>query len=65
MSESMTTPNGVMINIDDVMGWVQLMRVEKVEDGRLWLGGYSIRYDREGKEVSRSPVQWNCTISYS
>lgn len=65
MSESMTTPSGVMVSVDDIFGWVQLVRVEKVEDGRLYLGGYSIRYDRQNKEVSRTPVTWNCVLSYS
>lgn len=62
---SMTTPSGVMINIDDVMGWVQLVRVEKVENGHLHMGGYSIRYGRENREVSRTPVTWHGSLGFS
>jgi hypothetical protein len=64
MSTSMTTPNGAMINIDEVTGWVQLVRVEKVENGRLHMGGYSIRYDRENREVSRTPVTWHGSLGF-
>lgn len=64
MSASHTTPSGVTINVDDVLGWVQLVRVHKVEDGRIHLGGYSIRYDRQNREVSRTTVTWNCVLSY-
>lgn len=58
MSTSHTTPAGVTINVDDVTGWVQLVRTEKSENGRLYLGGYSIRYDRHGKFVAQTPVSW-------
>jgi hypothetical protein len=58
----MTTPSGVMVTVE--YGWIQLVRAEKVENGRLYLGGYSIRYDRQNKEVSRTPVTWNCSLGF-
>jgi hypothetical protein len=60
----MTTPNGVAISVDDVTGWVQLVRVEKVEGGRLYFGGYSIRFDRNGNKLSETPVTWHGYLSY-
>lgn len=40
-------------------GWTKLVSVQEVRDGRLYLGGYSIRYDQNNNEVSRTPVTWN------
>lgn len=54
----------VKINFEDCMGWVQLIQVQKVENGRLYFGGYSIRYDYHGNEVSRTPVTWNCSLGF-
>lgn len=45
-------------------GYKRLVTTQKVEDDRLWLGGYSITYDEHGNEVSRSDNEWNCSVGY-
>jgi len=52
----------IMLNI--LYGYVEIVQTRKVENGRLYLGGYSITYGRDGKEVSRSENQWNCSLGY-
>jgi hypothetical protein len=44
------------------MGHLQLVQVSEVRGTRIYRGGYSIRYDANGVEVSRSAVSWYCFI---
>jgi hypothetical protein len=42
----------------------RLVQCQKaMPDGSLMLGGYSITYDREGKEISRTEPTWNVTLT--
>lgn len=50
------------IAIDILYGHRELVQVREVRDGKLWLGGYSIGYDRNGVETGRTPVSWNCAL---
>lgn len=47
-----------------VFGYKRLVQCQKaMPDGSLMLGGYSITYDREGKEISRTEPTWNATLT--
>ena len=43
-----------MINIDDIFGYTVLKEFNKFEDGKMKTYGYSIKYGRDGDEVSRT-----------
>lgn len=44
---------------------IRIVQTRKVENGRLWLGGYSITTDsRTGEEISRTENEWNCSLGY-
>jgi hypothetical protein len=47
------------IMIDVFYGYMKLVHVRERHGSRIWLGGYSITFDREGNEISRTPVTWN------
>lgn len=49
-------------NIEIVSGWVRLIQTAAWFDQKLWLGGYAIHYDRDGKEKSRSSNSWYCSL---
>jgi hypothetical protein len=40
-------------------GSVELVQVQEVRGSQIWRGGYSIKRDREGKEISRTELSWN------
>ncbi len=51
-----------MINVNDILGHVELKIFNEFENGRMITYGYSIKYDRNGKEVSRTePCSGNST----
>lgn len=49
--------------IDILYGSVQIVSTYKVEGDRVFLGGYSIHRDQYGAEVSRTPNEWNLTMT--
>ena len=50
--------------IDIVTGYVRIIPVRQARpDGSLALGGYSIIYDRDGKEMSRTQTTWNVVLT--
>lgn len=51
-----------LINIEDLFGWVQLVSTQERRGTRIYMGGYSIRYGRDGNERSRTENTWNCYV---
>jgi len=49
--------------IDILYGSIELVQTYAVQGDQVWMGGYSIRRDREGKEISRTPNTWNVRMS--
>jgi hypothetical protein len=54
----------VMVNIENMFGTVQIVPVQELRNGRLYMGGYLIRRGRCGREVSRTEVTWNCSMGF-
>ena len=44
---------------DLVMGTIELVPVQKVIGSRILMGGYTIRRDMRGLEISRTDTSWN------
>ncbi len=42
------------IKVNDILGHQELRQFDRFKGGKLVTYGYSIRYDRNGKEVSRT-----------
>lgn len=40
---------------EDFLGYVEIVTTERREGNKLILGGYAIHYDRNGKEIRRTP----------
>jgi hypothetical protein len=53
-----------IIRISEMFGTVQIVPVQELRNGRLYMGGYSIRRDRHGREVSRTEVTWNGSLGF-
>lgn len=47
------------INIDAIFGYTKLVQTREIVGSKIRMGGYSIRYDRAGNEVSRTENTWN------
>ena len=50
--------------LDMIFGHMELKQIDKFENGRLVSYGYSIKYDRNGKEVSRTEPFFLISIGY-
>jgi hypothetical protein len=50
------------VSIDLILGHIQLVPVQKVEEGHLYFGAYSITYDRNGQEISRTEPSYSCYL---
>jgi hypothetical protein len=48
--------------LNDLLGHVQLVSVQERRGEKIYLGGYSIDYDYQGRERSRSEVRWNVVV---
>jgi hypothetical protein len=60
----MTTASSAAASaINMFCGSIKLISTYKVEGETVYLGGYSIRLDRDGHEVSRTENSWNCAIT--
>lgn len=51
--------------LNDILGHVQLVSVQERRGDKIYLGGYSIDYDFQGSERSRSEVRWNVVVDCS
>ena len=47
---------------DREVAYMRLVPTKKLENNRIFLGGYSISYDINGVEVSRTENTWNGSI---
>lgn len=59
MSETPRSDDSEMIKIDVIYGSIQLVQTSEVRGSKIYMGGYAIHRDRYGKEVRRTPNQWN------
>lgn len=50
------------MNIDAIFGYTKLVPTREIVGSKIRMGGYSIRYDRAGNEVSRTENTWNCEL---
>lgn len=54
-----------MIDLSTLYHAVRIVQTKKVENGRLYLGGYGITYDtRTGEEISRTANTWHGSLGY-
>jgi hypothetical protein len=52
----------ITFKVADLFGYNKIVSVAERRGENIYLGGYSIQYDRDGVEVSRSPVRWNVLV---
>lgn len=48
--------------VNMVYGSVKLVQTQSVQGSKIYLGGFAIHLDRDGKEVSRSENTWNVIL---
>jgi hypothetical protein len=53
----------VLFNIDILFGHIEIVTTQRWEGDKLLLGGYAIHYDRDGKEIRRTPDTVNLVVS--
>lgn len=51
-----------LINLDFLYGHCELVQVQERVGDKIHMGGYTIEYDRNGIEKSRSAIRWNVTV---
>lgn len=52
----------MQMKADLIFGSVRLVQTRKVEGSKIYMGGYAIHLDRDGKEIRRTEPQWHCTL---
>ena len=58
-------PEPVMFTVDCLFGHVEIVSTSRREGNKEILGGYAIRYDRNGVEVSRTEDTPNLIVTHS
>lgn len=48
--------------LDDMLGHCKLVSVQERRGDKIYLGGYSIDYDKHGIERGRTKVRWNVVV---
>lgn len=62
-SRALIAPNeGMPYAVDVVCGSSWVVSVTESRSDGLWMGSYRIDYDRDGNEIGRSDVTWNCRV---
>lgn len=54
--------DNLMVNLDVLLGSIKIVQVAEQRGTDIWMGGYSIHYDRHGKETHRTETKWNCRV---
>ena len=57
--------DGIKNPIKLEFGYVKLFNTRRIEGDTLYFGGYSIKYDQNGLEVSRTPNTEYCSLNFS
>lgn len=55
----MTEPT---FRLNDILGHMKIVSVQERRGDKIYLGAYSIDYDRYGVERSRTEVNFNCVV---